>query len=457
MIAEFLNRQVVLDQLSDVITYLEGQTLQDAAPELLKELREAQQREVNAPSGQPGYDPPESDRRGSAGAVAPLDDYAFVSRDPVISLLQSALNEYATEHAELEKKPPADDERRGGADFVAVSGLHLRKAPKPRRTDDGRRYFDKFSILDVRWAKSKLAEGIRCFRGKHSFNRTPAISELQDRVRLIVVGDWGSGLDRAQKVAAEMEKIIAEGVKNNVTQHVIHLGDVYYSGWAREYRDYALAYWPVAKEQAGSIGSWSLNGNHDMYSGGFGYFDTMLADPRFERQQQSSFFSLVNKNWKVLGLDTSYEDAQLCDPQSDWLQDQLTPDGRRVLMLSHHQLFSAYEKVSHDLVEKISPILQKRPVDAWFWGHEHRCMLYSTYANVKYGRCIGHGGVPVYQWHKERDDYPVPGTYEYRAYYKKGLEHWAVFGFAVLDLDGAVATVTYIDEDGRHHKTESMP
>ena len=34
------------------------------------------------------------------------------------------------------------------------------------------------------------------------------------------------------------------------------------------------------------------------------------------------------------------------------------------------------------------------------WGHEHRCVLYRPYANVHYGRCIGHGSLPVYMWHK---------------------------------------------------------
>ena len=31
--------------------------------------------------------------------------------------------------------------------------------------------------------------------------------------------------------------------------------------------------------------SWALNGNHDMYSGGWGYFDHLLADERFSRQR----------------------------------------------------------------------------------------------------------------------------------------------------------------------------
>jgi hypothetical protein len=304
--------------------------------------------------------------------------------------------------------------------------------------------------------RSKLAEGIRLFRGKRDFNERPAPPcETPDRMRLVIVGDWGSGLPRARKVADAMGTVLEEGLAGGLAQHVIHLGDVYYSGWGHEYRRRMLPHWPVQPEEARAIGSWSLNGNHDMYAGGYGYYDVLLGDARFARQAQSSYFSLVNKHWKILGLDTSWEDAALCAPQPTWLARELE-DPRRILLLSHHQLFSAYEGVSDALTTKVFPILEQRPIDAWFWGHEHRCMTYKPFANVGYGSCIGHGGVPVYQWHGEQDPYPSPGTYEYRAYLQKGLEHWALFGFAVLDFDGAKVAVHYIDENGYEHRTDRI-
>jgi len=452
MIAEYLNREVVVDELRKLVAHVETT---GEHSELLGELKAAE----NA-SGQPSFQPPPAERRGRGGEPAPLDDFAFISRDPVMSLLQSALDEHADDHPqEVVSTPPPDDARRGAGEVVAVSDTRLKTAPPPHRTPDGRRIFDKFSITDARWISSKVAEGIRAFRGKHDFKKTPAPrSDMPDRVRLVIVGDWGSGLPRARQVADQMRKVIEEGVTQGLTQHVIHLGDVYYSGYAREYQKHMIPYWPVKNEEAGRIGSWTINGNHDMYSGGYGYYDVMLADPRFSRQAQSSIFSLVNKHWKIVGLDTSYEDAKLCDPQPDWLSDEINTETRRVFLLSHHQLFSAYEKVSQDLVDKVSPILQRRqnPVDAWFWGHEHRCMLYNAHANVNVGRCIGHGGIPVYQWHNENDEYPAPGSYEYRAFHQKGLERWAVFGFAVVDLDGRNASVRYIDENGFTHRTESF-
>jgi hypothetical protein len=87
------------------------------------------------------------------------------------------------------------------------------------------------------------------------------------RVRLILVGDWGTGLLRAQKVAAQMRKEIEARSRAGLTQRVIHLGDVYYSGWGHEYRRRFLPLWPVLPEETGRIGSWSPKWHHDMSSG----------------------------------------------------------------------------------------------------------------------------------------------------------------------------------------------
>jgi hypothetical protein len=67
-----------------------------------------------------------------------------------------------------------------------------------------------------------------------------------------------------------------------------------------------LAPWPVKPAQAGAITSWCLNGHHDMYSGGRGYFRTVLSDPRFARQQRSNRFVLRHPKWEILGLDTAW-------------------------------------------------------------------------------------------------------------------------------------------------------
>jgi Calcineurin-like phosphoesterase len=468
MIAEFLNRDVVLDQLREMHEDLKaqikrlqgrGERIEEGSEELLAELASVEERERTASSGQPGFDTAEAERRGQE--PAPLDDFSFFSRDPIINLVQSALDEYSTtiRPNEVEETPPSDDGRRSAEEEVVVTAQRLRDMPQPARTEDGRRVFDKFSITDIRWVRAKVAEGIRLFRGKRAFNDKPAATvALPSRARLILVGDWASGLPRAQKVAKQICKTLVEGKAAGLTQHVIHLGDVYYSGWDHEIRRRFLDYWPVSPEDAEVVGSWALNGNHEMYSGGYGYFDTLLADSRFRHQQQSSFFSLLHPRWKVIAIDTAWESesGSLYGQQSAWLEEELRGNSRNILLLSHHQPFSAYESGTERLAQCIMPILDQHPVKAWFWGHEHRCILYDAYANVEFGRCVGHGGIPVYMWHKEADSYPSPASYEYRRYIQKGLERWALFGFAVLDLDDEAINVRYIDENGLEHRSERI-
>jgi hypothetical protein len=462
MIAQLLNRQFVLDQLQQVtdVVALDVQAVgAAAAPEsaaLLAELQAAAAREQRAPSGQAGYE--SSDDRRSAGA--PLEDYAFISRDPVVSLLQSALDEVhdRIDHAgKVTEEPPTDD-RRGGGEEPVVTNRSLVDVPLAADAGD-RRLFEPFSVTDVQWVRSKLAEGIRLFRKKAKFNAAPAPPvEVKDRFRIVLVGDWGSGIPRAQKVGAEMRKAVEEARAAGAPVHVAHLGDVYYSGWGHEYKKRFLPFWPVQPQEAETIGSWCLNGNHDMYSGGHAYYGVALGDNRFKRWHQgSSFFSLVNNHWKILGLDTSWEDHALVTPQPDWLRDELkNRAGRKTLLFSHHQLFSAYEEVAPEVPNVVGPILAQFPVTSWFWGHEHRCVLYSSKAGVGFARCLGNGGIPVYMSHKDADPYVPPATYEYRKYIQNGLERWALFGFAVLDFDGPTIDVRYIDEDGSSHKTETI-
>src|SRR6185369_9914281 len=147
-------------------------------------------------------------------------------------------------------------------------------------------HIEKFGPDDPAWIY-KIAEAMldRLAKGNHAFNATPAQATMADNARLVLVGDWGSGLKRALKVAALMRGKIDEAKQEGREVHVIHLGDVYYSGDPVEYQRHVLApdRWPVLPGEQG-VHSWALMGNHDMYSGGYGFYDTLLADPRFKGQ-----------------------------------------------------------------------------------------------------------------------------------------------------------------------------
>jgi hypothetical protein len=474
MIAEVLNRDFVVQQLDGIRKQLRndvdrsrsggGPGATDNEPAdyaaALDSVDIALQREQAASSGQPGFVPPPSERRGRGSSV-PLDDISFLSRDPIVSIAQSALEFYfqhpESKHEVIDAEMP--DVRRGAGQAVpAVTGKRLAGAGMRRGSD--RRLLDPFSITDPGWVSSLIAMGVRRLRGRHAFNPAPPPPvQISDQARVILVGDWGSGIPRAQLVATAMRMAVEQGKRESREVHVIHLGDVYYSGWKFEYEDRFLQYWPVKTEEADKIGSWSLNGNHDMYSGGHAYFEIVLKDPRFRKQGQASFFRLFNSDWQLLGLDTAWDDNGLKDPQASWVQQVLDANGQKTVLLSHHQLFSAYEDgpdLGKVLGQKVAPVLSKKRIHTWFWGHEHRFIIYEPTVNVQNARLIGHGGVPVYMTHKADDTYIKPAVYEDRRFIASGLEHWAMFGFAILDFDGPKMTVKYVDETGTTIKDETI-
>src|ERR1019366_811784 len=73
------------------------------------------------------------------------------------------------------------------------------------------------------------------FHGKHAFRdyethgKGTGIYPIDDRVKISMAGDWGTGTDEARIVAAAMEK--------SEPDFTIHLGDVYYVGDNNEVRE----------------------------------------------------------------------------------------------------------------------------------------------------------------------------------------------------------------------------
>lgn len=199
-----------------------------------------------------------------------------------------------------------------------------------------------------------------------------------------------------------------------------------------------------------------------MYSGGHGYFDVLLADTRFERQNRCSYFALQNDDWQILALDSSYKDpdhADLESPQDTWLAERIAQaDTRGTVLMTHHQPFSPYEEVTAPLARTVAGALGGRKLDAWLWGHEHRCAVYDPNlawaptgydANALYAAVVGHGGVP----NLLADQQPGPNapdiSWQLADYYELGDDHWGLGGFAVLSFDGPQLSIQYYDEYGK--------
>jgi Calcineurin-like phosphoesterase len=375
-------------------------------------------------------------RAARAEAATPVKG-AYYSRNPVVSLAQSAMQQ------RLEAKQ--DEEEMG----------------------------DQFTKADIGWiVEIGLSLLWRLLHDRHRFCDEPATATLEDNARLVLVSDWGTGLEEAKLVAAEMRRWFAERNPDRRPVHVVHLGDTYYSGTEQEVRDHILAPWPVQPGEEGKFKSWALNGNHDMYSGGRGYFDLLLNDPRFSRQRTSSgvptsWFTLRSGQWNVLGLDTAWNDhlpfgwlqGHLYGSQDKQVAVAAADPERKLLLLSHHQLFTANDEdqdVGEKIQEELKETLAGPGVDVWFWGHEHDCVAYHPHEGVRSARAIGHGAVPeIAEDPGGQPDYVDWRYTDFRV--SKDGEKWAKHGFAVLDLNPESITVNHVDDEGVVHKTEELP
>ncbi len=219
-------------------------------------------------------------------------------------------------------------------------------------------------------------------------------------VRVALFSDWGTGTDEARRVAALMAQ--------QRPDVAIHLGDIYYAGTREECDAHFLV--PLQAALPG-VRLFTLCGNHDVYSGGEGYYG--LLD---KIGQPASYFCLrsPDRSWQIIAGDTGRHDrdpfgaaASLTslDPAEElWHADKLRGFPGRTVFLTHHQPFSAFAQVgplerhvpvNPNLMESHARLAMAGRIDAWFWGHEHRLRLYAPYRGVSAGRNIGYGAIPV--------------------------------------------------------------
>lgn len=262
---------------------------------------------------------------------------------------------------------------------------------------------------------------------------------IENQATFALFSDWGTGRPPAVSVADEITK--------RDVDYMIHLGDIYYAGMDDEVDERFLSKLPQSTRLKRRF---ALNGNHEMYSGGHAYFGKVLPT----LGQSASYFCLENDHWRIIGLDTAHKDKDLRDPQTAWLEALLAPnDGRKNVVLSHHQLFSCFEDVNERVINKVRSLLDAGKIHAWFWGHEHKHIVYDKHHGVL-ARCIGHGAIP---------DFPPPANFRHPEFTVRFVNRrlredsvQGVNGFAVMTLNGPALDVQYVDEDGFVAFTESL-
>jgi hypothetical protein len=374
---------------------------------------------------------------GAMSALAQEDSKAAVMstpRDALASRIQSQIASAGADAGKVQTLHPAATVHTEAGDFESPEAVEV------KFSDD-----DFIGWIGMSWKlifKPEKASWI-------DPPRTPEV--LQDDAKIAVFGDWGTGLYGATTIAQSISKMERCDV-------VLHLGDTYYSGTNDEVYKRLVTDWP--KRIQNTVNR-SLNGNHEMYSGGQGYFNALKAF----FNQSASCFAMQNSNWLLVGLDTAYEDGDLSEMQIDWLKFIVASAGsRKLILFSHHQPFSQLDTQGPNLQHKLHDLLSTQRIHAWFWGHEHRLVVYDPHRTWGFkGRCVGHGGYPAF-----RDDLPGIGGNLYQwiglteqsfAPAAKMLDgpnfwvtadpmHYSPHGYAVLEFDGPSCRETYRTADG---------
>lgn len=303
------------------------------------------------------------------------------------------------------------------------------------------------------------------FRRRTFVPPTDGVAALPEKARIALLGDWGTGLYGAPVCA---QSISAASPAYDL---IVHLGDVYYAGTSSEVKRRFLALWPAVSKAKNR----ALNSNHEMYSGGEGYFEGTLQDVRFE-EQESSCFALQNNRFLILGLDTGYQEHDLGVVQLDWIHRRIGgADGRKVVVLSHHHPFSMFKRGGERLLGKLGNLLDARSIFAWYWAHEHRCVLYDQHAQWGlWGRCVGHSGYPEFNKTRGQVEEKLAEGSEWRRLSHPGLpsavylagpnrwisdhpERYGPHGYMALILEDGQIHETVLSADGQTLKQRTIP
>lgn len=418
-------------------------------------------------------------KNGTASSGRPTLNHPIVN-------VAAAVARHIESGQEVPSQPPADVTAKHGTaaeevwDCASLSAqILLAKSEgddaKAKQLEDDL----KFNTCDPHWieAVTDYVEffGLEGKKGEIPYVRYKSlddfvIGQLPANARIAVVGDWGTGTEDAV--------VLLQQVARHNPDVLIHLGDIYYAGTPDECQKYFLDIVDrVFDRGSGRVPVYNLCGNHDVYSGGAGFYGLLPKlnpAPPFDAgwAQQASYFALRSPGWQLLGMDTGLHDQDpfnvddnitYLEPDEEaWHVDKVrrfSETGGRTVLFSHHQLFSAFSAIGK---KAINPRLQESwqklqaagDVAAWFWGHEHNLCVYEPFAGLEKGRCIGHGAIPAFL---DPDPYspianvePLPALVNDPSQPGKKLQLAASgpvydHGFAMIELDDTTrrAKVSY--------------
>jgi len=310
----------------------------------------------------------------------------------------------------------------------------------------------KWETLDPGWIES-LIGWLEHLENRAPFNTNPATVIIPNDVDLCIAGDWGTGYWRTKPLSpAENVCNAMQVLQPDIT---IHLGDVYYAGTAEQEKENLVNIWPN-----GSLGSFTLNSNHEMYNGAISYFNAL--ETHFKKQKGCSYFALENDDWLVIGLDSAYDsdkwklymEGKIGEAQRAWLQ--ALPAKKRIIILSHHNGYDLKGKAEQPLYSEVLNQLRgdndtlRYSEIFWYWGHLHNVASYKSkqFLGAKiHTRCIGHAAIP-YGDASELSETDEVLWYETKSADDPNIPVRVMNGFAHLQFRGEKLQEILIAEDG---------
>ncbi|MBD2750934.1 MULTISPECIES: trypsin-like peptidase domain-containing protein [Microvirga] len=327
---------------------------------------------------------------------------------------------------------------------------------------------------DPRWAQT-ITEYVKYF-GPNGSRREPLyvkpdkvkrnVIEIEAGSRIALIGDWGTG--------AQPARCVLEQARDQHPDIVVHLGDIYYSGTEKEcqanFQDVVNEVFDRANSH---LPIYTLCGNHDMYCGGGGYYGLLKSLNKGAKRQEASFFCLraSDESWQLLGLDTGRNDYSpfsvtdavtfVEEVEEEWHRNRIQEFPGKTILLSHHQLFSAFSQIggrqSDGTLCAYNPRLKAmyerllttgRSIPAWFWGHEHNLCIYRPYLGLPFGRCVGHSAIPVFA--NDEPYKPLGATTSLPEIFPETMlsvsGDFYTHGFALLTLESEAVQAEYFED-----------
>ncbi|MFZ0935424.1 MAG: metallophosphoesterase [Bryobacteraceae bacterium] len=309
-----------------------------------------------------------------------------------------------------------------------------------------------YQQLDPGWLGAAAAWFEHLILGKYPFpNGTPPVGIVSDKFTMAIAGDFGTG-DWGTAANPAPSTKIRRAIPGLAPDLTIHLGDVYYEGSSDEEIGNFVDVWPQGPATAAS---YTLNSNHEMYSGAKPYFVEALNSPLFAAQRPYSFFALENANWVIVGLDSAYYSDELTlymngslgkSAQVDFLKAQ-AQKGKKVILFTHHNGLSEDGSTPTGLWNEVMSCFPAGSGPAyWYWGHVHAGAVYQPRNGVQC-RCSGHSALP-WGYASELAN-PNVAWFEKRNAGDPNDTLRVYNGFTFLQLTGTGLTETFYDENGR--------